>query len=234
MPHDQDNESFGVYASPPCFLHELDPSYAGLTITPPALPADEVGPWRKSERSRLISQRQAVGSQQRSKWDIDIAHALQGVLGDVRGAVISAYWPFRGEPDLRPLLGDVIAEGARVALPVVTEKKKPLTFRLWKPGDRLERGVWNIPYPAEGEIIRPNVVLAPVVGFDRAAYRLGYGGGFFDRTLAELGCSVRAIGIGYSQAELPTIHPQPHDIPMSLIVTESFIIKPSLGSLQSA
>jgi 5,10-methenyltetrahydrofolate synthetase len=186
----------------------------------------DVGQWRKSERERLIRERQAITSEQRHKWDERIGRALRQSLADVDRAVLSIYWPFRGEPDLRFLLPELRAKHWTIALPVVVEKGKPLLFREWKEGDPLQRGVWNIPFPAEGKVVRPEVVLAPVVGFDRAAYRLGYGGGFFDRTLPALGQSVRALGVGYSQAELPTVHPQPYDIPMSAIVTESGITRP--------
>jgi 5,10-methenyltetrahydrofolate synthetase len=135
--------------------------------------------------------------------------------------VVSAYWPFRGEPDLRPWLEELRRRGARTALPVVVAKATPLVFRLWRQGDRLERGVWNIPVPADGEVVEPHVALAPVVGYDAACYRLGYGGGFFDRTLAQLPASTFAIGVGYAEAEIATIHPQPYDIPMRHVVTES-------------
>jgi 5-formyltetrahydrofolate cyclo-ligase len=80
--------------------------------------------------------------------------------------------------------------------------------------------VWNIPVPAEGEGIVPDVVIAPIVGFDRACYRLGYGGGFFDRTLAALPVRPRVFGVGYAYAEMETILPQSHDIAMDAIVTE--------------
>lgn len=89
----------------------------------------------------------------------------------------------------------------------------------------MERGVWNIPAPADGEVLTPDVVLAPLVGFDPDGYRLGYGGGFFDRTLAALSPQPRAIGVGQAVAAIPTIHPQPQDIPMDAIVTEAGIIR---------
>lgn len=226
MPRDSD-ESGGEYASPPCFLHELERPYVGSRV---ALPPDEIAPWRKAERERLIRERRAITSEQRRQWDARIVGALEQVLGETRGAVVSAYWPFRGEPDLRSLLSKLTATGTRIALPVVMAKGKPLVFREWKQGCRLERGIWNIPYPADGEAVLPDVVIAPLVGFDPALYRLGYGGGFFDRTLAALGGSVRAIGVGYSRGEIPTIHPQPHDIAMSAIVTEGFTIMSSKPS----
>jgi 5,10-methenyltetrahydrofolate synthetase len=112
---------------------------------------------------------------------------------------------------------------------VVVEKGQPLVFRVWAPGDPLERGVWNIPVPAAGPAITPDVVIAPVVGFDPDCYRLGYGGGYFDRTLAALPSRPMVIGVGHSTARLATIHPQPHDIPMQAIVTELGIVEPRRG-----
>ena len=96
----------------------------------------------------------------------------------------------------------------------------------WQTGEALSRGVWNIPIPAERRPCVPDIVISPVVGYDPACYRLGYGGGFFDRTLAALPARPRVIGIGYSSARLRTIHPQAHDIPMDLIVTEAGTVRP--------
>ena len=95
-----------------------------------------------------------------------IAEGLDAAIGDVSGRTVSLYWPFRGEPDLRPWMASVIARGGRTALPVVVEKAQPLIFRAYKPGDRLEKGVWNIPIPAEGEAILPDIVISPLVGVD--------------------------------------------------------------------
>jgi 5-formyltetrahydrofolate cyclo-ligase len=116
--------------------------------------------------------------------------------------------------------------GGRCALPVVVEKKAPLVFRLWKPGERLAAGIWNIPIPADGADVLPDVVVAPVVGFDSAGYRLGYGGGYFDRTLASLPHHPLAIGVGYNAAAVSTIYPLPHDVPMGAIITEREILRP--------
>lgn len=140
---------------------------------------------------------------------------------------VSAYRPFRGEPDLRALLERVVAHGGRTALPVVIARAQPLIFRAWSKGEPLERGVWNIPVPAaEAAIVAPDIVIAPVVGFDAACYRLGYGGGFFDRTLAAAVKRPRVFGVGYKQAAIPTIYPQPHDIPMDVVVMEDGVIAP--------
>ncbi len=212
-----DQEKMGTYASPPCFMHELEGDVAG-----PADPQTraDVLRWRKAERERLISARLAVSAEGRAAKAGRIAEGLDAKIGDVSGRLISLYWPFRGEPDLRPWMNSVVERGGRIALPVVVEKGRPLIFRAWRPGDRLERGVWNIPIPADGPEVQPDVVIAPVVGFDRGNYRLGYGGGFFDRTLAAMADKPLAIGVGYGMSAIPTIHPLPHDIPMNIIVTE--------------
>ncbi|WP_246671306.1 5-formyltetrahydrofolate cyclo-ligase [Mesorhizobium sp. 8] len=105
-------------------------------------------------------------------------------------------------------------------LPVVIQKGWPLEYRIWSPGDPLEHGAANILSPARGPAVRPDIVIAPVVGFDTAHYRLGYGGGFFDRTLATMPRKPVVIGVGYREAEMATIHPQPHDIPMDVVLTD--------------
>lgn len=183
--------------------------------------------WRKAERERLIAARLAVGGEQRATWSADISDRVLASMGDVRGAVVSVYWPFRGEPDLRGLMTGVASRGGVCALPVVVEKGRPLIFRRWQEGEPLARGVWNIPVPAQGVEVVPDLAIAPVVGFDRQCYRLGYGGGFFDRTLAALNPRPRVFGVGYELQALGTIHPLDHDIPMQAIVTEAQVHSPS-------
>jgi 5,10-methenyltetrahydrofolate synthetase len=90
----------------------------------------------------------------------------------------------------------------------------------------MTRGIWDIPVPADETEIQPQVLLSPVVGFDSDCYRLGYGGGYFDRTLAALAGERHVIGVGYAMAQLPSIRPLPHDIPMNVIITESAIHTP--------
>ena len=108
-------------------------------------------------------------------------------------------------------------------MPVVIDKKGPLEYRAWRPGEKLVDGVWNIPIPERRRIVVPQAVLAPLVGFDRDCYRLGYGGGYFDRTLAALAPRPWAIGVGFELSQLETIYPQDFDIPMDLIVTEACV-----------
>lgn len=206
------------YASPPCFMHELHGN-GTPALADPAQWAD-VARWRKAERARLIEARLAIPAETRGAMARTIAAGLDAAIGDVSGRLVSLYWPFRGEPDLRPWMASVVARGGTVALPVVVEKAQPLVFRAYRPGDRLEKGIWNIPVPAEGEPVLPDIVIAPLVGVDPQNYRLGYGGGFFDRTLAALPKKPLVIGVGYEMQRIATIYPQAHDVPMDRIVTE--------------
>lgn len=222
----RDEEPDG-YASSPCAMHEADPAYMGLS---PATDADrrrDIFAWRKAERQRLIAERLAIPSAVRREFGEAIAGGLERLIGAMEGLVVSAYWPFRGEPDLRHFMDVVAARGGRCALPVVVAKSAPLAFRIWKSGDALVRGVWNIPVPAEDAgSVTPDVVIAPVIGFDPGCYRLGYGGGFFDRTLASLPVRPRVLGVGYSAAAIETIRPLPHDIPMDAVITENGPVRP--------
>jgi len=173
-----------------------------------------------AERKRLIGERLALSPAERQVRADRIARRLDQAIGRFAGRIVGTYWPSRGEPDLRDWGIEVVQRGGRLALPVVIRKGWPLEYRVWTPGDPLERGAWNILVPACGPAVQPDIVVAPVVGFDEQKYRLGYGSGFFDRTLAAMARKVPAIGVGYAQSGLPTIHPQPHDIAMDAIVTD--------------
>lgn len=215
------------YASPACLMHEVDPAYMGLEE-----PWEAVREWRRSERKRLIDARKAMDSVAREGRTAAIISHLDALLAPViAGKTVSVYWPFQGEPNLRDWMAAISAQGATCLLPVVTEKAGPLTFRTWHPGARLERGVLGILVPTEGSERQPDIVIAPVVGYDRGCYRLGVGGGYFDRTLAALSPRPPAIGIGFSQQQIRTINPQPHDIPMDAVVTEDGVIRRPGGAL---
>jgi len=229
-PQDRSSES-AEYSSPPCLLHELDPSFLGFAereAAPAPLPEAGVGQdwaevrlWRKAKRTVLIERRLAMPAAARSAHDKAITAALLQVLPSCSGRLIGFYWPFKGEYDPRPLVRSLHAGGARLALPVVAEKARPLIFREWWPGAPMTHGIWNIPVPAAGAPVAPDILLVPLVGFDGRRFRLGYGGGYYDRTLAALPVRPRTIGIGFELSRIATIHPQPHDIAMDLIVTES-------------
>jgi len=217
-------------SSPPCFAHELAENADGSFSVVDDEQRRDVNRWRTAERHRLIEARLSIAAGERQEMSEAIAENLANELGKVAGQTISFYWPFRGEPDLRLLMEQLSEREAICALPVVTAKGQPLTFRSWRQGEELERGVWNIPVPAKGGIVTPCIVIAPVVGFDPMCFRLGYGGGFFDRTLAAMQAKPRVFGVGYVSQAIPSIYPQPHDIPMDCIVTEAGIIRPKPGS----
>lgn len=200
----------GGFASPPCMLHEIEVTGE----------SSAVAGWRRAERKRQLADRLELGVELRNNYAARITERLEAVIGDIAGITVSFYWPIRGEPDLRDLLDRFILRGGRCALPVVEQRNQPLIFRTWARGERLERGFWNIPVPVDGVKVVPDIIIAPLVAHDRKGYRLGYGGGYFDRTLAAMTTQRRVVGVGYSMAAIDTIYPQPHDIPMNTIVTE--------------
>lgn len=212
------------YASPPCLAPDVDPAYFDPLAVDPQQ-ATDVARWRKVERARLLSMRADVPVAGRHAASEAIAGHLDRLLaaryGTFQGLTISAWWPIKAELNLRHWLERLTERGARVALPVVVTPAAPLVFRLWTPDCKMVQGVWKIPVPADGPEVVPKVTLAPVVGWDDAGYRLGYGGGYFDRTLAALAPRPFVIGVGLAAAQLATIFPQPHDIAMDSIVTET-------------
>lgn len=176
--------------------------------------------WRKAERARLIEQRMTTPLAERRAWSAAVEQHLAQLFAERTPRIIGFYWPFKAEFDPRPLVRRLIEGGSQAALPVVLAPKTAMEFRLWQPDAAMAVGVYDIPYPAERNVVVPDLVLAPLVGFDAAKYRLGYGGGYFDRTLAVLQPRPFAVGIGFAFARLATVQPQPHDLAMDAIVTE--------------
>lgn len=211
----------GFFASPPCLMHELDAVTLGFAPVPDAQTWIDVMRWRKATRQRLIAARMAMSAAARAAIAAGIVSGLDALVGDVAGRTVGVYWPMRGEPDLRPWMAGLEARGAVCALPVVVHTAAPVVFRTWHPGMALERDIANIPVPPPGASVIPDIVVAPVVGFDALCYRLGYGAGYYDRTLAALAPQPRAIGVAAAIAALPTIYPQPHDVAMDAIITET-------------
>jgi 5-formyltetrahydrofolate cyclo-ligase len=188
---------------------------------------NEVRRWRKEAREQLVAVRMALSATQRRAHATSVSAALGRLLADTPAETIGFYWPFKGEFDPRPLVHDLHAAGQHLALPVVVNKAAPLIFRAWWPDAPMTEGVWNIPIPADGEPVQPDLLLVPMVGFDRRRYRLGYGGGFYDRTLAAAPKRPVTIGIGHAACALETLYPQPHDIPMDHVVTEDGVLPDS-------
>lgn len=178
----------------------------------------ELKAWRRGLREQLIAARMAVAVEDRGRAAEEIAARLERLVE--RGQTLSFYWPIKGELDFRPLAARLHAAGMGLALPVVPEKGRPMVFRPWSPGCAMRRGIWNIPQPATEISVLPDIVLAPVVGFTDDCYRLGYGGGYFDRTLAATLSRPVAIGVGLELQRLETICPQPHDIRLDAVMTE--------------
>lgn len=136
------------------------------------------------------------------------------------GAIVAGYAPIRSELDPYPLMHALQARGAALALPVVTGRGKPLLFRRWTFGDPLVAGHFGIlePAPVAPEVT-PEVLLVPLAAFDRAGHRIGYGGGFYDRTLAAAGRAL-AIGLAFSTQEVAAVDALPHDVRLAYIATE--------------
>ena len=178
----------------------------------------DVAAWRKSRRAELIALRKALDEGTRRAEDARIAELLLAGFPMLAGMTIGFYWPFNGEVDPRVAVLRLRERGARAALPVVVEKNAPLEFREWTPGVATVPGVFGLPVPQSPRVV-PDAVLMPPVGFDAAGYRLGYGGGYFDRTLAALSPQPLKIGVAREVSRIETIHPQPHDIPMDFVIT---------------
>jgi 5-formyltetrahydrofolate cyclo-ligase len=169
----------------------------------------------------LIEKRIALPLQAHKRLSEAVLDQVLTAFPNLLGRHVGLYWPFKREISLLALAETIIAAGGSVALPVVTGKAQPLQFRDWCPGDALESGPFDIPYPRDGPAVSPEVLLVALVGFDSKNYRLGYGGGYYDRTLAASVPRPTTIGIGFELMRLKTIQPLPHDIAMDAIITES-------------
>lgn len=179
---------------------------------------EEIRPWRVQLRKRLIEERMAMNPAAREAQGEAVRSRIAAEI-DLGAGAIGIYWPIRGEIDLRALARAHIERGGTVGLPVVVEPFAPLEFWRWSPGTPLRHDRAKIPIPAERDPVQPQALLIPLVGYDPDGYRLGYGGGYYDRTLAAARPCPLRVGLGYEEARLQSIHPQPHDIPMDVIVT---------------
>ena len=186
---------------------------------------DDIKAWRKARRGELIAARSAFAPGLRKEWNARITALLEAGFTVPTGAIIGFCWPYRGEYDARFVVRRWRNRGAVSALPEVVKKAHPMQFRRWWPGAPMKPGVYGIPVPVDTEVLLPDVVIVPVNGFDGQGYRLGYGGGYFDRTLAALERRVLSIGVGFEALRVPTIYPQQHDIPMDFVVTEAGIYR---------
>lgn len=186
---------------------------------------NEIKAWRKAQRAALIARRVNVDAARRRGWNERITTLLEQGFPALGGRVVAFCWPYKGEFDARFAVRYWRDNGATAALPEVVAKAQPLRFRAWWPGAPTTPGVYDIPVPSGTDIVTPDVAVVPMNGFDGAGYRLGYGGAYFDRTLAALDPRPLAIGVSFELARLESIFPQPHDIPMDFVVTEAGIYR---------
>jgi len=186
--------------------------------SPPEAAADQR---RRELRRALIAARLAMPAAARAAASRAIEAGLDIVAPPGRHSIVGGYWPIRGEFDPRPYLLRCLEAGAGVALPVAIGPAAPLAYRRWTPSSRLESGRWGLMHPVDESEASPDMLLVPLVGFDAAGHRLGYGGGWFDRTLAAPSAGARAIGVGFESGRLASVEPLPHDQPLDAIVTEA-------------
>ncbi|NWH07273.1 MAG: 5-formyltetrahydrofolate cyclo-ligase [Alphaproteobacteria bacterium] len=144
-----------------------------------------------------------------------------------KGLVAAAYYPIGSEADCRPLMLALHARGVRLALPVAMGPARPLAFRRWRPGQGLRAGVLGVPEPLGGGPVLPDLLIVPLLAFDARGFRLGQGGGYYDRTLAQLRRRKRivAVGLAFAAQELDEVPADMHDAPLDVIVTERRVFR---------
>lgn len=183
---------------------------------------------RRALRRQFIERRMALSVDECAKLSASVCAHLRKNFPQLAQMRVGFCWPVKNEPDLRPLLTAWLVAGDpgfAALLPVVVASDSPLAFRAWTPGSRLLLDRYGIPTPQSGEFLLPQALLLPVNAFDAAGYRIGYGGGFFDRTLAALQPAPLSIGVGFELARVASIRPQPHDIRLDAMVSEAGVFR---------
>ncbi len=179
---------------------------------------------KRAERTRALARRAAAYAQHGREAGADLARHGLSFLAPQPGAVISGFSAIRDEIDPAALLARLAGEGFRLALPVLQGKGKPLLFRAFAPGDRMGSAQWGIAEPLPDKpVLEPDVVLVPLLAFDAHGYRLGYGGGFYDRTLARLRSMkpVVAVGVGYDELKVDAVPHLDYDQRLDWVLTPS-------------
>ncbi len=181
--------------------------------------------WRKQQRAHLLAARSAALAQDRAAWSAAINALLNEALDLQAPYVLGLCWPYRAEFDARPLAKRLRVQGVRSALPLVRGPGLPLEFRHWWPGVAMDKGVYDIPVPRDTDVLLPDVLLVPPVGIDAQGFRLGYGGGYFDRTLAAMARKPVCIATAFDLSRIDTLDPQAHDVRMDFVVSETGILQ---------
>jgi 5-formyltetrahydrofolate cyclo-ligase len=188
----------------------------------------DIADLKKSARSAAATVRKAAHEELQHTAPLALASHPFPVKPESGRQIVSAFYPYKSEIDTRPLLGKLAGEGWTTCLPIVIGEGLPLEFRRWLPGEPTIPGVWGIPRPPDSApVMEPNVLIIPMLAFDRAGYRLGYGGGFYDRSLEKLRTrkTIIAIGAAYSAQEVAHVPISAHDQELDYIITEREIIK---------
>jgi 5-formyltetrahydrofolate cyclo-ligase len=179
----------------------------------------EPAAWRREKRGELYAARRPMTYEMRREAARTIGCELDDRCDHHRPTLVGRYWPIKCVPDLLPWARRR-ADRLRFCLPVVVSRGQVVEYWRWTPGDPMQSGVRGIQTPMQQDVVTPDLVIAPLIGFDRDRYRLGNGGGHFDRTLGACADPPIAIGVGSASSELETIYPQPHDISIDDILTE--------------
>ena len=187
---------------------------------------------KKILRQQLIADRQAMPD--RAVRATMLQQVMRIWLVGRTDTVIGAYWPIKGEFDPLPALhrwkedGELLDEPLRrrIGLPVIDKVSKTLTFHVWYPGCPMEEDAYGIPKPKDTDVIQPTLLFVPCVGYGPGGYRLGYGGGFYDRTLATLQPKPVTAGLGFTQGFVDDLEPESHDIPLDAILNDHGVVWP--------
>jgi len=177
---------------------------------------------KRNLRRILLDTRSALQDSVRKKWDSAIYHHIIAHLKSNPVQSLGVYWPIQNEPDLRELYDFLFTQKIQLSLPDVVDKNSALQFLQWQPGEPLIAGAYDIAIPEKSFICMPEAVLVPCVGFTQSRYRIGYGGGFFDRTLKQYP-KLYSIGIAYA-CQLTDFETDAYDTPLSCLITENGVI----------
>ena len=188
--------------------------------------------WRKHQRIELMAVRECVADEDHRCWSTAITSSLEQGFPLLQKSTVGFCWPHRGEYDPRPVMNFIAERGAALALPEVVDKNEPLRFREWWREAPMKSGAYGIPVPDNTDFVTVDALIIPMIGFDEMGFRIGYGGGYFDRTLAAIVPRPLAIGVGFEILRLNSVHPQRHDIPMDFIVTEAGIYRVTVTGLE--
>ena len=170
-------------------------------------------------RQQLMAARRALTPDVKAQADARIAARLMQWIEQHQVKVLGGYLAMAGEPDLSALYAELPKRGVTLAMPVVLERQQPLVFVRWQPGDALAKDASGTRAPvARGEYLQPDAVLAPCIGYTEDNLRLGFGGGYFDRTLAQVP-RPKAVGVAYAFAKV-SFAAEPHDVPLDAIITD--------------